>query len=95
MFRIRKLLENDITSILKIEGEISDSDLRFWAEVVGALNQDGVRQTVLDCCSVTSISQKALEILSGRLSGGIYLVNCSVWVKNILNSAGRSKNVLD
>lgn len=95
MFRIRKIWENDLTSILKIEGEISDSDLSIWAEEVGTLTQDGPRQTVLDCCSVTSISPKALEVLSGRLSGGIYLVNCPVWIKNILHSAGRSKNILD
>lgn len=95
MFRIRKIWENNLTLILKIEGEISDSDLSIWAEEVGALTQEGTRQTVLDCCSVTSISPKALEVLSERLSGGIYVVNCPVWVKNILHSAGRSKNILD
>jgi hypothetical protein len=36
-----------------------------------------------------------LEVLSGRLSEGIYLVNCPVWVKNTLQSLGRSVHVLD
>ncbi len=95
MFRISKILENEITSIFKIEGEIIDSDLSTWAEEVGGMTQDGDHQIILDCCSVSSICPKGLEILSKRLSKGIYLVNCPVGVKNMLHSAGRSKNLLD
>ena len=95
MFRIRKFLGNKITSIVKIEGEIADSDLSTWADEVNALTPDGTSQTVLDCSSITSISPKALEVLSGRLSEGIYLINCPAWVKNRLRSLGRSPNVLD
>jgi hypothetical protein len=95
MFRISKILENEKTSIFKIEGKIIDSDLSAWADEVGGMTQDGEHQIIFDCCSVSSISPKALTILLGRLSDGIYLVNCPVGVKNMLQSAGRSKNILD
>lgn len=95
MFRIRKILENEITSIFKIEGEISNSNLSAWAEEIDGMISPNTRQILLDCSSVSSICPKALEILSKRLSEGVYLVNCPVGVKNILQSAGRSRNILD
>lgn len=95
IFRIRTILENELTSILKIEGSISEDDLSAWAKEIGRITSSGVHQTVLECSSVSSICPEGLNVLLGRLSNGVYLVNCPVGVKNMLQTAGRSKHVLD
>ena len=34
MFRIKKIFENDLTYILKIEGEITEENLSVWTDEI-------------------------------------------------------------
>lgn len=95
MFRIKKVFENDLTTILKIEGEILDENLQDWIDEIKRSIKLAQKQIILEICHVTFLSPKAVEVLIKLLTKDIFLLNCPTSVKNMLHSAGLSANVLD
>lgn len=95
MFRIKKIFDNEIITIYKIEGYIKDSDLEVWSNEIRNFTMNSKQQIILEICDVTYISPKATENLIEMLSEKIYLLNCPTFVKNMLYTAGLSENVLD
>ena len=95
MFRIKNIYENDLTSILRIEGEISDEDLPDWKNEINRLIKLPEREIILDICYVTFMCPRAVEVLIKLLTKKIFLLNCPTPVSNMLHSAGLSANVLD
>jgi anti-anti-sigma factor len=95
MFRIDKVFENDQTEIIKVEGEIKDSDAKDWAESLQSIMNESPRQIILDFCDATFISSKAVEILIHQMTPNIFLLNCPTATKNLVHAAGRSKSVLE
>ncbi len=95
MFRIKNIYENDLTSILRIEGEISDEDVPAWKNEISRLIKLPEREIILDICYVIFMSPKAVEVLIKLLTKKIFLLNCPTYVSNMLHSAGLSANVLD
>ena len=95
MFRIDKIFENYQTELIKVEGEIKDSDARDWAESLQSITNGSPKQIILNFCDVTHLSSKAAEILIQRLSTNIFLLNCPTAVKNLLHAAGWSESVLE
>lgn len=95
MFLIKKIFENDLTTIFKIEGQITNENLVAWANEIRPLTKPSDRQIILETCEVTFMCPKSVEILGEQISDNIYLLNCPTFVKNMLRSAGLSANVLD
>ena len=95
MFRIKNIYENDLTSILRIEGEISDEDVPDWKNEISRLIKLPEREIILDICYVIFMCPKAVEVLIKLLTKKIFLLNCPTSVSNMLHSAGLSANVLD
>ena len=95
MFRIRKLYENGLTSIIKIEGEISDENLPDWKNELTRLIKLSERQVILEIGYVTYMCPKAVEVLRKLLTKDIFLLNGQTSVRNMLHGAGLSANVLD
>ncbi len=95
MFRIKTIYENNLTSIIKIEGEISDENLPDWKNEISRLIELPEQEIIFEICYVTFMSPKAVEVLIKLLTRKIFLLNCSTSVSNMLHSAGLSANVLD
>lgn len=95
MFRIKKIFENDLIHILKIEGEINEENLSVWADEIRNLINSSSHQIIIEICEVTYMSPKAVESLMEQLTDDIYLLNCPTSIRNMLHTAGYSKNVLD
>jgi anti-anti-sigma regulatory factor len=95
MFRIDKVFENYQTELIKVEGEIKDSDAKDWAESLQSIINGSPKQIILDFCDAIFISSKAVEILIQRLGTNIFLLNCPVAVKNLVHAAGWSESVLE
>ncbi len=95
MFRIDKVFENGQTEIIKVAGEIKDSDAKDWAESLQAIMNGSPRQAILDFCDVTHLSPRAAEILIQRLRTNIFLLNCPTATKNLVRAAGGSESVLE
>ncbi|MFQ5769477.1 MAG: STAS domain-containing protein [bacterium] len=95
MFRIRKIFENDLTAILKIEGEISNGNLQDWINETKSFITICNQQIILDICDVTFMSPQAVDMLIELISENIYLLNTPKIVRNILHSAGLSMHVLE
>ena len=94
MFRIENIFESETTTIIKIEGEITDKDLFAWTKELEHLISISKQQTILETCDVTFISQGAVQSLINLVTKSIYLLNCPASVKNMLHSAGLSSNIL-
>ena len=95
MFRIKKIYENNLTSIIKIEGEISDENVLDWKNEISRLIELPEREIIFEICYVTFMSPKAVKVLIKLLTKKIFLLNCPTSVSNMLHSAGLSANVLD
>ena len=95
MFRIKKIYENNLTSIIKIEGEISDENVLDWKNEISRLIELPEREIILEICYVTFMCPKAVKVLIKLLTKKIFLLNCPTFVSNMLHSAGLSANVLD
>lgn len=98
MFRIKKIFENLILVIYKIEGKVTDESLQVWIDELKALNAQPDRKVILDFCQVWSISGRGVEFLSAYLSSrrhDIHIINPSMDVRNLLHVAGLSHRVLE
>ena len=95
MFRIKKIFENNLIVIWKIEGEISNDRLQFWVDEINHLITNVQKQVILDMCEVTSMAQIPAQRLIGVITKNVYLLNSPTFVKNMLQSAGLSAHVLD
>ncbi len=95
MFRIDKVFENDQTEIIRVEGEIKDSDAKDWAESLQSIMNGASRQIILDFCDATFVSSKAIETLIRQMSQNVFLLNCPTTVQNLVHATGFSKQVLE
>ena len=95
MFRIKKIFENDLTIIWKIEGEISNERAQFWIEEINRLVTHVRKQIIFDMCAVTFMGSTPAQMFVGLITKNVYLLNCPTFVKNMLQSAGSSLHVLD
>ena len=95
MFLIKKVYENELTALLKIEGEITDLTLEDWAVALASLLQQTHKHVILDCCDVTLVSSKIAERLLQQMTNRIFLLNCPMTVQNLVHAAGFSKQVLE
>ncbi len=95
MFRMKKIFDNDLTTIIKIEGQIPDNESNNWSAEISSLIKQSERQVILEMCDVTFISAKAVQVMMDELTDKVFLLNCPTFVKNMLQSAGLSAHVLD
>lgn len=95
MFRIDKVFENYQTELIKVEGEIRESNMQDWAESLQSCTNGSPKQIIFDLCDATFISSKAVEILIQRLAANVFLLNSPTAVKNLVHSAGWSQNILE
>jgi anti-anti-sigma regulatory factor len=95
MFRIDKVFENYQTALIKVEGEVKESDVKDWAESLQSFTNESPKQIIFDFCDATFISSKAVEILIQRLAANVFLLNSPTAVKNLVHAAGWSESVLE
>ncbi len=95
MFLIKKVYENELTALLKIEGEISNLTLEDWAAALASLLQQTNKHVILDCCDITFVSPKIAERLLQQMTNRVFLLNCPTMVQNLVHAAGFSKQVLE
>lgn len=95
MFLIKRVYENELTALFKVEGEITDLTLEDWAEALAALLAQTQKHVILDCCDVTFVSLKVAEKLIAQMTSKIFLLNCPTRVQNLVHAAGFAKQVLE
>lgn len=95
MFRIDKVFENYQTELIKVEGEIKESNLKDWAESLQSFTNGSPKQIIFDLCDATFISSQAIAILIQRLTANVFLLNSPTAVKNLVHAAGWSQSVLE
>jgi anti-anti-sigma regulatory factor len=95
MFLIKKVYENDLTALLKIEGEITEFALEDWAEALASLLRQTKKHVILDCCDANFVSLKVAERLIQQMTDKIFLLNCPTAVQNLVHAAGFSKQGLE
>ncbi len=94
MFLIKKVYENDLTALMKIEGQITNLTLEDWAEALATLLRQTNKHVILDCCDVTFVSPGIAERLLQQMTNKVFLLNCPTTVQNLALAAGFSKQVL-
>ena len=95
MFLIKKIFENDLISIFKIEGKITEENLGDWTDEIRLLIKQSDRQIILEICQVTFVSLKAVRFLIEMITKDVFLLNSPTFIKNMLHCVGLSVNVLD
>ena len=88
MIRMRKVLENERNIIFKIEGEITDTTLDCWNDFMQQLDGEKERQQILDFCESRLNHLQALAALIEKMTPQIFLLNCPLPIRNMLQSAG-------
>ena len=95
MFRIDKIFENYQTELIKVEGEIKDSEMKDWVESLQSITNGSPKQIIFDFCDVTHLGVKSVEALIQQMASNIFLLNCPTAVKNLVHAAGWSQSVLE
>ena len=95
MFRIRKIFESSDTVIFTVEGTITDDQIEVWSQEIGLIAQRENNHLIFNFCSLAFINAEGLRVLTSTLSNKIRIMNSSVYVRNVLNTTGCSKNLLD
>lgn len=93
MFRITKAFENSTVSIYRIEGKITDENLSAWTEEIKTM-LDATKHVILDFCQVWYITGQAVEVLTKMNGEGVYLMNCTMDIRNALHVAGLSDQLI-
>ncbi len=101
MYRISRVLETPSVAIIKIAGQVTDTDLGAWKSFVEELGSEGgfeaepTHWTVLDFCDVSSVGRQAAELLIQLLPPNVLLLNGTTAIKNMAASAGHTSQILE
>ena len=95
MFRIKKIFNNKLTTILRIEGDLNNGNLVIFNEEISALVQESEQQIILDGSSVSFVTPNAVELFNDMLSNDIYLLNFPINFRNMLEGLGWSGRILE
>lgn len=95
MYRISRVFETPSVAIVKLAGQIADSEAEAWIVFLKELQREPPRSVVLDFCEVQWVGRKAADILVDLLPKNILLLNCPVGIKNLISSAGYSSQLLE
>lgn len=95
MFRINKAFENDSTEIFRIEGQITDETLSEWTREISMITAQNKRQIILDFAQVWFIASKGVEVLMNVLSERVFILNCSMEIRNVFHVSGLSERILE
>lgn len=95
MFRIRKIFENRLTTILRIEGTINNTNLAALRKEMSALLLRTENQVILDGSGLAFVTPKVAELFNELLLEEIYLLNFPVNLRNMLGSLGWSDRLLE
>ena len=95
MFRIQKAFEDDRTIIFSVAGKITDDQIDVWSQEITGIAQKEKEHLILNFCSLAFISAKALKVLTDSLSRRVHIMNCSVYVRNLLHASGSTVIFLD
>ncbi len=95
MFRIKKVFENEATTILKIAGDIPNETVESWAAEMRRLIQSSDRHLIFEVCEIACLSSRAMQRLQELLTGNVFLLNCSTMMRNRLRASGFSDHILD
>ena len=95
MFRIKQLYENDLTSIIKIQGKIAREDVPDWRVEIAPFMQPSEKQLILEISYVDYMCPEAVQVLIKLLRSDILLMDGPITVRNMLEAAGLASQVLD
>lgn len=95
MFRIEKIFENHQTELIKVEGEVNDSEVIDWADSLQAMLDDSLKQIILNFSELTFLCPKAVEALIHCMTPNLLLLNCPTALRNRIRAAGWPENILD
>ena len=95
MFRVKNVFENEHTVLLKLEGEIVESNVNDWSNWLESFSEQTNKQIILEFCHLIFVTQKGIEKLLEKMAPNIYLLNCPTDVENIAHAFGFSQNVLE
>lgn len=95
MYRMSRVLETPSVAIVKIAGQITDSDLSGWADFVREMDCESGRWIVLDFCDVCRVDRKAAALLVETLPKHVLLLNCPIGIRNMADSAGLGSQILE
>ena len=96
MYRLKKVYSRPQTCIIKIEGDIRIQDAQQWREAIeGMREKESSKQIILDFSSVSFVSPAAIAEITEIIGEGVFLMNCTPFVRNIMQSSGLGRHVLD
>jgi anti-anti-sigma regulatory factor len=95
MFIAKKILDDKTISIFKIEGDISERDIKEWSRMLETIYTSEKERIILDFCDASLISDAVVGRLIKNIPENICFLNCTNSLKNRFHSAGYSANILD
>lgn len=95
MFRAKSVYSSPTTKIVKIEGMVKEADIEPWSDLMAELSKSSTTELVLDFSSVGFLDPRAVNVLRQHITERMYLLNCSSLVRNMLQTTGLRRNVLD
>jgi len=95
LFRIKQIYENDLTCIVKIQGEIVVEDIPDWRNEIARFMEPSEKQLILEISYVGYMCPEAVQLLISLLNHDIFLLHGPVSIRNMVQAAGLSANVLD
>lgn len=96
MYRLKTVYSRPHTCIIKIEGDIRVQDAQQWREAIEGIRKgESARQIILDFSSVSFVSPAAIAEITEVIGDGVFLMNCTTFVRNIMQSSGLGKHVLE
>jgi hypothetical protein len=95
MYRISRIFETSCVAILKLAGQVTDLDVTGWEDFLKDLAAETGHSIVLDFCDVCRVDRKPAELLVRMLPEHVLLLNCPTGIKNMAESAGLRRQVLE
>ncbi|MBX2989584.1 MAG: STAS domain-containing protein [Bacteroidetes bacterium] len=95
MFRAKNIYSSPTTRIIKIEGMVREADIEPWSDLMTELSKSSPTELVLDFSSVGFLDPRAVSVLRQHITERVYLLNCNTLVRNMLQTTGLRRNVLD
>jgi len=95
MYRISRIFQTSCVAILKIAGQVADSEVEGWSDFLKELAGETGHFIVLDFCDVSRVDRKPAELLVRTLPKHVLLLNCPTGIKNMADSAGFRQQVLE
>ena len=95
MFIISRVFDHSSTALIKVSGDVTEIDLRDWADLRQILQTWKHREVIFDLSGVSTMTPAAVELLAEPMPVNLRFMNCSTSVTETFIALGPSHLLLD